>query len=157
MSTESNIVTQLAAAVAARKDSLIALRQRIAALLGPIPTGVVLEDDQGEVCRIIRICTGASQWGNRTWDVTIRGTGVLSPAGKLICEDLDDSYFDGNNLHTRSSEPTCRYSHGEPGEALAFEPGTETRKYAARLPAAVARYMAHCAAEVDANKATLTD
>lgn len=151
--TSATIIDQLSAAVRARRDSLVALRDRIATVLDPVPVGVALSDDQGEVCRIIRVCTGASQWSNRTWDVTIRGKGVISASGKLICDDLDSSYFDGSNMHYRSSEPTCRYRSGEPGDALAYEPGTVTRALAERLPAAIARYMEQCTTEAAANNA----
>jgi hypothetical protein len=40
----------LTVAIAARKDSLKALRSRIAEILAPIPVGVVLSDEAGEVC-----------------------------------------------------------------------------------------------------------
>jgi hypothetical protein len=118
------ITEMLTVAIAARKDSLKALRSRIAEILDPIPVGVVLSDEAGEVCKIVRICTGASQWSNRSWELTIKGTGAIvagsrdgGVAGampdsyKLLCEiDLDSSLFDGNNMHHRTDEPTCLYT-----------------------------------------------
>ena len=159
----STVNEMLTAAIAARKDTLRALRGRIADLLEPIPVGVVLSDEVGEVCRIVRICTGASQWANRTWDVTIKGTGAISD-GALVCEvDLDQSYWDGNNMHHRKSEPTCLYTAntdsplwGEQEYAgLKFVPGEALRALAERLPTAIERYMAKCEAEAALNAATL--
>lgn len=149
--TTDALIAHLTTAVRARKDSLIALRARIVEWLDPIPVGTVLADESGEVCRIIRVCTGASQWATQMWDVTIKGTGALSADGKLLCEDLDSSYFDGHNMHNRSIEPTCRYAHGEAGDTLAYEPGSRVRELAARLPVAIARYVATCATERAAN------
>jgi hypothetical protein len=164
------ITEMLTVAIAARKDSLKALRSRIAEILDPIPVGVVLSDEAGEVCKIVRICTGASQWSNRSWEVTIKGTGAIV-AGKLLCEiDLDSSLFDGNNMHLRTDEPTCLYN-GEPdfdrrgryqstGEGypqdLGYLSGTETRACARRLPAAIERYIQKCESERAANSETLT-
>ena len=158
MSTSTNptmqtLVAQLTAAIGARKHSLIALRGRVADLLKPIPIGTVLSDETGEVCRIIRVCPGASQWGTRTWDVTIHGRGALSAEGKVLCEDLACSHWDGTNMHHRSSEPTCRYAHGAVGERIAYEPGTRTRALAARLPVAIATYIGTCETERAANDA----
>jgi hypothetical protein len=155
MENTVTVIDQLRAVIKAHKDSLEALRERIAELLDPIPVGVVLSDEQGEVCRIIRVCTGASQWANRTWDVTIRGKGALSPDGKLICELLRDKYWDGNNLHYRKTEPTCSYEGGEIGDELQWLSSRETRAIAARLPAAIARYMETCKVEAEANDQTL--
>ena len=149
------ITEMLTAAIAARKDSLKALRSRIAEILAPIPVGVVLSDEAGEVCEIDRICTGASQWSNRSWMVTIKGTGAIA-AGKLLCEiDLDDSYWDGNNRHSRSDEPTCLWDNGGT-QALGYLSGPETRACALRLPAAIERYIHQCEAETAANAETLT-
>ena len=157
----SQITEMLTAAIAARKDSLKALRSRIAEILAPIPVGVVLSDEAGEVCEIDRICTGASQWSNRSWMVTIKGTGAIA-AGKLLCEiDLDSSVFDGNNMHHRTDEPTCLYTganlwdEGYP-QALGYLSGPETRACALRLPAAIERYIHQCEAETAANAETLT-
>lgn len=158
MFTESTIHDQLKAAVSARKGSLKALRARIAALLKPIPIGVKLSDEEGEVCKVVRASTGASQWSNREWMVTIKGRGYITPAGKLLAEDLDGAYFDGSNMHYRTSEPTVLGvpewgDDRKPG--LTFEPGTITRALAARLPAAIERYMAECERERAANEQTL--
>jgi len=150
-----NIINQLRAVIRAHQDSLAALRQRIAELLDPIPVGAVLRDEAGEVCRIIRVCTGASQWDNRTWDVTIKGWGALSPDGKLICEVIRGNVWDGQNMHYRTTEPTCRYKNGEIGDELRWLSGRETRAIAERLPAAIARYMDRCRVEAEANDQTL--
>ena len=152
---ENNVVDQLRAVIKARRDSLEALRQRIAELLDPIPVGAVLRDEAGEVCRIIRVCTGASQWDNRTWDVTIKGWGALSPDGKLICEVIRGNVWDGQNMHYRTTEPTCRYKNGEIGDELQWLSSRETRALAVRLPAAIAKYMQECEEETKANHATL--
>lgn len=145
------IIDQLADHIRARKDTLAALRARIAALLQPIPVGVTLSDDAGPVCRIVRVYTGASQWSDRTWEVTITGTAALTPRGQLLCEQIADRYFDGHNVHHRSSEPTCLSRDGT--DALTYAAGKVTRELAARLPAAIARYMAECAAEAEKNTA----
>jgi hypothetical protein len=169
------ITEMLTVAIAARKDSLKALRSRIAEILDPIPVGVVLSDEAGEVCKIVRICTGASQWSNRSWEVTIKGTGAIvagsrdgGVAGampdsyKLLCEiDLDSSLFDGNNMHHRTDEPTCLYTganlwdEGYP-QALGYLSGPETRACARRLPTAIERYIRKCESERAENSKTLT-
>jgi hypothetical protein len=69
----STLTDQIKNAVQARKDSLKELRGRLNEVTAPIPVGVKLSDDQGVVCRVVRVCTGASQWSNRTWEVTIKG------------------------------------------------------------------------------------
>jgi hypothetical protein len=155
------ITEMLTVAIAARKDSLKALRSRIAEILDPIPVGVVLSDEAGEVCKIVRICSGASQWSNRSWEVTIKGTGAIV-AGKLLCEiDLDSSLFDGNNMHHRTDEPTCLYTganlwdEGYP-QALGYLSGPETRACARRLPTAIERYIRKCESERAENSKTLT-
>ena len=153
----TTIIDQLTDIVNAHKDSLENLRERIAKLLEPIPVGTVLKDDRGEVCRIIKVCTGASQWSNRQWDVTITGKAALTINGKLLCDNLADSFFDGKNLHSRTSAPTCRYDPGEPnnaGDDLSYESGKITREMAVRLPVAIARFMDECAAEVLENNET---
>ena len=155
MSDITSITSMIEAAVAARKGSLIALRGRIRELLAPVPVGVVLADEAGPVCTIIRACTGASQWANRRWEVTITGWAAITPGEGLICEVLDDDYWDGHNRHVRRNEPTCRYAHGEPRESLRWLSGSDTRALAARLPMAIARYMERCAEETAANHATL--
>jgi hypothetical protein len=147
------IIAQLKTAVDAHKGALAELRNRIAALLEPLPVGVKLSDDQGEILCVVRVCTGASQWANRTWDVTIKGVGYIH-AGKLVAENLADWCHDGSNGHNRSTEPTCLYD-GDIGEALRFLSGADTRAIAARLPEGIKRYMAKCEAETTANEATL--
>lgn len=156
----STIKDQLTAAVNARKDSLKELRQRIADLVEAVPIGVQLKDDSGMVAKMVRVCTGASQWGNQTWNVTIKGKALLTADGKLIAERLDDSYFDGNNMHYRKTEPTCLGSVGwddRTGKPLALDwaGGKDTRALALRLPEAITRYIAECAAEREANSSTL--
>jgi len=152
----SQITDMLKAAVAARKDSLTALRGRIVDLLEPLPIGVVLADAQGEVLKVVRIYTGASQWSNRKWEVTIKGVGYLHN-GQLVAVDCQDSHHDGNNLHTRTDEPYLldELDYGEPGASLRWLNGKETRALALRLPAAIERYMDICKAEIEANNATL--
>ena len=161
----NTIKDQLSAAISARKDSLKALRSRIIDLLEDVPVGVKLIDDPkridgGLVVKIVPVYTGASQWSNRTWDVTIKGWGVVDADGKLIAESLDGSYWDGNNMHNRSSEPTClgtdSYERGDYGDkGLTWATGAATRAIAARLPEAIARYMAECESERAANEGTL--
>ena len=152
----NSIKDQLALAIGARKDSLKALRARIIDLLDDVPVGVRLNDDQGLVVKVVRVCTGASQWSNQTWGITIKGWAVVDEAGLLVAECLDGWTHDGSNAFTRTSEPTCLVSHGEPGEELSWSPGNFTRKTAARLPEAIARYMAECEAERAANEAMLS-
>ena len=156
----NTIKDQLSTAIGARKNSLKALRSRIVDLLEDVPVGVKLIDDGGLVVKVARVCTGASQWSNRTWDVTIKGWGLIDADGRLIAESLDDSYFNGNNRHYRSSEPTClgtdsgeRGDYGDKG--LTWATGAATRAIAARLPEAIARYMAECESERAANEGTL--
>ena len=156
----TSIKDQLAQAVSARKDSLKALRARIIDLLEDVPVGVKLSDDQGLVVKVVRVCTGASQWSNRTWDVTIKGWGLVDANGKLIAENLDGSLWDGNNMHHRSTEPTClgtdSYDRGDYSDTgLSWASGKDTREIAARLPEAIARYMAACEAECAKNAETL--
>lgn len=147
----------LAAAIAARRGSLTALRERIVNLLDPVPVGVKLAGDDGSmIAEIVRVHTGASQWSNRTWDVEIRGWGLIDKHGRLIAEVLDGSYWDGNNMHHRTSEPTCLGLSGG-GAVLRWATGAQTREVATALPAAIARYMAECEAEREANAATLRD
>lgn len=142
----------LSAAIDARKHSLKALRGRIEELLDPIPVGVNLSDEGGLVCAIIRVYTGASQRGNRTWDVTIKdvtikGWAAITPDGKLLCEHLDASY----------SDPTVPYPRPEYAEdqRLSWASGKNTRAAAIRLARAIERYMDECRAEAMQNSATL--
>jgi hypothetical protein len=189
-----SIADQLAAAVAARKDSLKALRLRLAEILAPIPVGTKLSDARpceapdgmrdgtephtvagpyhtkncacggtgelgGLILKVVRVCSGASQWSNRTWEVTIKGIGYLSADNKVVAEDLDGTYCDGSNMHHRTSEPTCLwdskgYMGDHVGDALSYLSGKETRALATRLPAAIAAYMRDCEAERAANERT---
>lgn len=158
-----SVLDELTAAVAAHYDSLIALRARILEVVEPIPIGVMLVDEAGEVGKIVRLCTGASQWSNRTWEVTITGWGLISPDGKLVCEDLKKSYCDGSNIHHRSTEPTCLYTgrsqdndRGGYCDEVHLLPGPATRALATRLPAAIECYMAECISEAEANSQTLS-
>ena len=155
--SESTIIEQLRASVAARKGSLMALRSRIIAIMEPIPVGVKLRRDNGaELCHIVGLVTGASQWSNRTWERTIKGWGVIA-GGKLVAECLDNSVWDGNNWHYRTTEPTCLardWDRDTEVAAPSWMPGTETRELAAQLPAAIARYMAHCERERAENEST---
>lgn len=153
----STITEQLKAAIAARKDSLQKLRERLVELLAPIPVGVVLRDDAGDVCKIMRVYTGASQWSNQTWNVTIDGWAAIA-SGKLLCEKLDSRKFDGSNIHYRSSEGTHLSGRDSSREdpPLKWLSGRETRELAKRLPAAIARYMDECRAEEQANAETAT-
>ena len=156
----TSIEDQLAAAVGARKDSLKALRYRIIDLVRHVPVGVKLTDNQGVIVEVVRLFSGASQWDNSTWDVTIKGWGLLDAQGNLIAEEIDSSLWDGNNMHHRSTEPTCRY-HGahamdtQNHDALRWTNGKNTRTIAERLPEGLARYMAECETEREANDATL--
>lgn len=155
--SELTIIEQLRASVAARKDSLRALRNRIIAILEPIPVGVKLMGDNGaELCRIVALVTGASQWSNRTWERTIKGWGVMA-GGKLVAECLDSSVWDGNNMHHRTTEPTYLardWDSDRGATGLSWMPGSETRELAVQLPNAIALYMAHCERERAANEST---
>ncbi len=119
--------------------------------------GVKLMGDNGaELCRIVALVTGASQWSNRTWERTIKGWGVMA-GGKLVAECLDSSVWDGNNMHHRTTEPTCLardWDRDTEVAAPSWMPGTETRELVAQLPAAIARYMAHCERERAENEST---
>jgi len=160
MSTQTQdsaaLVAALSAAVAARKDSLVALRERITSLLDAIPIGVTLSEDDVQL-QVARICTGASQWSNRTWDVTIRGIGYLC-GGKLLAAACEQSYWDGHNRHHRSTEPYLLGGGYEDGRdtPLRWLSGKETRRVAGYLPVLIARYVAECEAEREANTETLT-
>lgn len=155
----TSIKDQLAAAIAARKDTLKALRDRIIDITDGIPVGVKLSDNAGLVAKVVRVCTGASQWANQTWNVTITGWALITEDGKLIAESLDDSRWDGSNMHYRKTEPTCLGSRGYDDngniDKLSFASGKETRALAARLPEAISRYMAECETEAAANASTL--
>ena len=151
------IQKQIAEAVAARKGSLTQLRSRIINLIDGIPVGTNLSDQSGLVARIVRVETGASQWANSTWDVTISGWAVVDANGHLIAESLDSRYFDGNNMHHRSDEPTCLPSrdddyHGS--RALIWANGASTRAVATRLAPAIVGYLRECTFETEANSET---
>lgn len=153
--SNTSILDQLKAAVSARKDSLAELRSRLETLIAEIPVGVVLIDDEGKVGRIVRVCTGASQWSNCTWDVTIKGKGLVVDGDKLATETCDRSYWDGNNMHHHSTEPFCLYlGPQEDKQELTWLSGKDTRALAVRLPRAIERYIAECVAEKEANQAT---
>lgn len=155
---ESTILDQLTAAVAARKDSLSDLRARIEKLIEPLPVGVVLGDDEGEIGKIRRVCTGESQWSNQTWNVTIKGKGLIVGGAKLVSETCDRSYWDGSNNHYHSTEPFKIYDGRgdvEDMEQLSWLSGRETRALAVRLPRAIERYIEECRAESAANIATV--
>lgn len=150
-----NIIEEIKEAVSANKDSVSELRNRIRELLSVIPVGTALKDEQGEVCSIVSMYTGASQWSNRTWDVTIRGWGAITPGQQIICEDLASRKSDGNNIHYRLTEPTML---GEPGDdrseiKLRWASVADTRAIARRLPAAIAAYMASLEADTAENLA----
>ena len=149
------IKTQLAQAVGARKDSLKALRARIIDLLEDVPVGTKLSDDDGLVVKVVRVCTGASQWSNQKWGITIKGWAVVDDANWLVAESLDGWVHDGSNAFTRTTEPTCLICRGEAGDELSWLYDGSTRALAERLPAAIERYMALCEAERAANDTTL--
>jgi hypothetical protein len=159
MSTDTDlpIVTQLRKAVAARQDSLIQLRERIAALVRHIPVGTVLRDANGvEVCHIIRVCTGASSFGDGEWHVTIRGSAAVTQDGRLLAEHFaTEAVLRGCDWYTRSSQPTCHIANGDPGDEVRYASGEVTRALAERLPQAIERYMAQCYSEVELNDASL--
>jgi hypothetical protein len=159
----TNIETEtakLSAAVAARKDSLTELRKRIIALCEPIPVGATLRDEAGVICTVAAVYTGASQWSNRRWERIIRGWGLIAD-GKLVAAALEDSLWDGRNMHYHSDEPICldEGSQGdlpaEEGKQLRYMSGADTRAIAARLPGGIAAYIQRCGSEAAANAATL--
>jgi hypothetical protein len=121
-------------------DSAEDLRERIYSMLKPIPMGTVLSDDEGEVCRIVKVCAGASQW-DRGWDVTLVGRAVLSGWGRIMAVKIDRQYWDGNNMHWRTPG-IYTYVDREVGEELGYEPSIGLRKFARRVPGAVAKYLA---------------
>lgn len=139
----------LTEAISARQTSLTALRTRLIALTDPIPVGTVLRDSAGEVCRVAPICTGASQWANRRWEVTLTGRGLVAN-GKLVAGALEDHLWDGNNMHHHSDEPIRIGADGD-GDVLRYMRGSDTRALAERLPAAIAAYIGACHAEAAAN------
>jgi hypothetical protein len=156
---DETITQQLKAAIDARHNSLAQLRERIADLLRDVPVGTTLSDADGVVCAVKQIATGASQWANRTWEVTIYGRGYLA-GGELIAAEIDGEKLDGSNLHYHKTEPYILADRASvydfPDEpALAWANGLKTRTCALRLAAALARYLAECAEETSANEATL--
>ncbi len=155
----STIQEQLSAAIVARKSSLMELRQRIADLLTAVPIGVKLSDADGLVCRVAKLYTGASQWSNQTWDVTIKGRGYITDDGCLLAKEIDGSLWDGSNMHHHSTEPYMLHLGDDQDPAgergLVFASGKQTRALALRLPESIARYMAECDSECVANQQTM--
>jgi hypothetical protein len=158
--TENTVLSQLAAAIAARKDSLEKLRERIQKLIEPLPVGVLLADDEGEIGKIRSVCTGASQRGNRLWEVTINGKGLIAN-GKLVAETCARTYFEGDKTYHHSGDKTYHHST-EPfcldtpdREELSWLSDCETRALAIRVPRAIARYIEECQEEEAANQKTV--
>ena len=151
---ESVVVSYTKEAVEARKKSLVKLRSRIESLLEFIPVGVTLADDNGVIGRMERVCTGIGQWANREWDVTIKGKGLVIGNNKLVCENLYTSYRDGSNTQQHRGAAFCLLgSDDDRGNTLSWLSGEETRSAAVRLPRALSRYIAECAAETEADRA----
>ena len=156
------LTAQLRSLIEKRRQTLSDLRERIVEMVCDIPIGVCLSDDGGIVCNVVRVYTGASQWSNRTWVVTLKGRAYLTITDQMIAVNCKQWMTDDRgNMHTRSTEPYLRSLSNfedEPEEpkGLEWASGSETRKLAVRLPAAIARYMAECEAEAQANATTLT-
>jgi hypothetical protein len=151
--TDTMIVDELAAAIAAKKSSLVELRGRIEILIKYLPVGALLADEEGEIGTIKSVCTGASQWSTRRWEVTIRGKGLIAKNGKLVAETCPRSYWDGNNMHYHTTEPFCLDTYER--HKLSWLSGRETRAIALRLPRAIAGYVERCKAEEAANQKTV--
>jgi len=154
MSTQTQdsaaLVAALSAAIAARKSSLAELRDRIAWFLSPIPIGAKLWDDpvasvrSAPLCAIERIYIPGSPSHYRgyftpTRDDTLIAIGGLQARHERVC--VSDFRHDDE-----------RYQDYD----FRWLSGRETRDLALRLPAAIARYMAECEAEREANTETLT-
>lgn len=140
--TTQSILIQLRAAIDARRDSLIALRGRLMELTGPIPVGTRLCDDAGEVCRVVDLESLSDHE---------KGWGLLTPAGKIEGQPCGGRLL----ADDMSAERMCLAGdmYPDPEAPLLREPGARTRELAARLPAAIARYMAHCEQERAKNDA----
>ena len=154
MSDLNSIDTIIRAALTTRDKSVKSLRAAMLTALDPIPMHAVIADAAGEICRIVPVKTGASQWANTTWEITIKGWAAITPAGEMLVECLDRSESDGNNVHYRSTEPTVSDDYEFP---LKFCGAAILRSAARRLPAAIANYVEalgqKCSAEAAANAA----
>jgi len=160
----NSIKDQLAAAIGARKDSLKALRARIMDLVDPIPVGVKLRDYCSVCCKLPGQapvdCAGCHGNG---------GGLVVSVVRVTDMDDHNDSrtsehgLLDGNGNLIATQFPCSRgcseYHLGSPitspdfdEEPLRWASGKVTREIAARLPEAIARYIAECEAEATANE-----
>lgn len=146
--TYDELTKHLSKAIKAKRASLKELRSTIMDLLCEVPTGTILRGPDGQTAVLRKVVTGASQWDNRTWDVTIEGRGLIMN-GDMACHDCNHSKWDGNNMHYRSTESYC-LGHAE-GPVLDFLPGPELRKLAGWLPSALASFVADCEAEAAAN------
>ena len=152
MSTQTQdsaaLVAALSAAIAARKSSLAELRDRIAYLLSPIPVGVRLWDNPVEqvrsapLCAIERIYIPGSPSHYRGYFTPTRDDTLIAIGGLVRHETVGLSDFRHDD----------RYQDYD----FRWLSGRETRSLALRLPAAIARYMAECEAERQANTETLT-
>jgi hypothetical protein len=152
MSTQSQdsaaLVAALSAAIAARKSSLAELRDRIASLLSPIPVGAKLRNDPS-----------VHSWPLFSTEY-IYITGSQARYRGYFTSTRDDTLIAIGGLHARH-EGVCvsdfRYNEGRYQDYdFRWLSGRETRNLALRLPAAIARYMAECEAEREANTETLT-
>ena len=150
MSNTTLTIQALRAAVAARQDTLTALRERIVALCEPLPLGTKLYTEAGvHLLTKVKAHTGASQWSSRTWDRIIEGWALVNPDNRLIAESLDCKIWDGSNMHYRSTEPTLLgwpRSDQAPWESdfettqLRWLSGADTREIAKQLPSALLKW-----------------
>lgn len=153
MSTDMDMMAtlknQLKAAIDARRGSIVALRARIYELLADVPVGVRLSDEEGELIRIRKVYSAASQWANDANPIRTSGKGVVTPNSHVVAHEDMDGYA-GSNV-ARAFGPIL----DRDGDTIPYLTAAETRKIALRLPAAIVRYMAQCEAERSANDATL--